>query len=143
MEAGIKMVTVAECLDIAPYEVVGNYGVRDSSWTCDGSWSPPAASTCAQTYIATATDKTCATIAAKFGVTPQALYFSNQFLNCLDVYQWTPVCIPNGQPFSRLAFHPLTLALAPATIPIACAQKYTTSAGNYITGYYCSMLMVI
>jgi hypothetical protein len=94
--AGIRLLTVADCLDIAPYEVVGNYGIRDASWTCDGSWSPPTAPTCAQTYTAVASDKTCAKIAAKFGVTAQAIYLANPFLNCQDVWAWTPVCIPAG-----------------------------------------------
>lgn len=95
--AGIRLVSVAECLDMAPYEIVGNYGVRDSSWTCDGSWSPPAAATCTQTYTASATDKTCAIIATKFGLTGQAIAFANPTLNCGDVWQWTQVCIPSGQ----------------------------------------------
>lgn len=34
---GIKILTVAECLDEVPYEIVtGYYGTRDDSWTCDG-----------------------------------------------------------------------------------------------------------
>ena len=100
--AGIKLVTVAECLDIAPYEVVGNYGVRDASWSCDGSWSPPAP-TCSQTYRATAADNTCSAIAAKFGLTPQAVYFANPFLDCENVWNGTPLCLPAGtSPLTRL-----------------------------------------
>jgi hypothetical protein len=94
--AGIRLVTVSQCLDIAPYDVVGNYGIRDDSWTCDGAWSPSGTSTCAQTYTTTASDTTCAAIAAKFGVTAQAIYFANPFLNCQDVWNFTPVCIPAG-----------------------------------------------
>ncbi|GLB40766.1 putative carbohydrate esterase family 4 protein [Lyophyllum shimeji] len=33
-KAGYKLVTVAECLDMEPYQSVGAPGVRDASWTC-------------------------------------------------------------------------------------------------------------
>lgn len=112
-EANIRLVTVADCLDTLPYETIGNYGVRDSSWTCDGSYTPPT-STCTQTYSATASDKTCAIIAAKFGVTAQALQFANEFLNCGDIWAWTPVCIPS----------------VAATNPITCSRTYNTAAGE-------------
>jgi peptidoglycan/xylan/chitin deacetylase (PgdA/CDA1 family) len=39
--AGVTLLTVAQCLDMYPYEFVGPYGVRDSTWTCDGTWTPP------------------------------------------------------------------------------------------------------
>jgi hypothetical protein len=32
--AGVKLVTVGQCLDAEPYEQVGAYGTRDSTWTC-------------------------------------------------------------------------------------------------------------
>ena len=34
-EAGITLLTVADCLDLEPYEHVGSYGERDDTWTCD------------------------------------------------------------------------------------------------------------
>lgn len=40
-DAGIKLVTVAECLDEDPYEIVtGHFGTRDATWTCDGVFVP-------------------------------------------------------------------------------------------------------
>lgn len=93
--AGIKLVTVAQCLDTAAYETVGNYGVRDSTWNCDASWSP-STPTCQQTYTASATDTTCTIIGAKFGLSGTDISLANPFLNCGSVWQWTPVCIPAG-----------------------------------------------
>jgi hypothetical protein len=40
-KANISMITVAQCIDQDPYEHVGGYGKRDSSWHCGGSWTPP------------------------------------------------------------------------------------------------------
>ena len=38
--ATINLLTVADCLDLPPYEHVGGYGTRDDSWTCSGTWTP-------------------------------------------------------------------------------------------------------
>ena len=35
--AGITLLTVADCLDFQPYEHVGQYGTRDDTWTCNGT----------------------------------------------------------------------------------------------------------
>lgn len=36
---GVTLVTVADCLDITDvYEVVGEPGERDETWTCEGTW---------------------------------------------------------------------------------------------------------
>ncbi|GAA6059944.1 hypothetical protein JCM10212_003084 [Sporobolomyces blumeae] len=37
---GYKLVTVAECLGVSPYQSVGKASKRDSSWTCDGKPGP-------------------------------------------------------------------------------------------------------
>ena len=34
----ITLLTVADCLDLQPYEYVGSYGKRDDTWTCNGRW---------------------------------------------------------------------------------------------------------
>jgi hypothetical protein len=39
--AKINMTTVAQCLDQDPYEYVGGYGTKDSSWNCTAPWTPP------------------------------------------------------------------------------------------------------
>ncbi|KAG8777672.1 Carbohydrate esterase 4 protein [Serendipita sp. 405] len=115
INAGFKLISVAECLDTNAYEAVGSYGVRDSSWTCDGSWTSPATSTtCSQTYAAAADDKTCEKIGARFGVSGLAIYLANPYLNCGDIWAYTPVCIP-------------TVA---ATLPTVCVQKYTAAKGD-------------
>ncbi|CAD6569047.1 MAG: Carbohydrate esterase 4 protein [Cyphobasidiales sp. Tagirdzhanova-0007] len=41
--AGYKLVSVSECLDIPPYQWIGQPQARDSSWTCDGKPLPGAA----------------------------------------------------------------------------------------------------
>ncbi|CAG7850680.1 SubName: Full=Related to deacetylase {ECO:0000313/EMBL:CCA69714.1} [Serendipita indica DSM 11827] len=114
--AGIRLVTVAQCLDINPYETVGSYGVRDSSWTCDGTWTAPATSTnCQQTYTAQAGENTCSKIAAKFsGLSGSDIYFANPSLNCQDIWQWTSICIPP----------------ASGTTTIPCSQTYATQPGE-------------
>ena len=38
--AKITLLTVAECLDTDPYERVGDYGIKDDTWTCGGTWTP-------------------------------------------------------------------------------------------------------
>ncbi|GAA5931042.1 chitin deacetylase [Sporobolomyces koalae] len=37
---GYKLVTVAQCLGVSPYQSVGKASKRDSSWTCDGKPGP-------------------------------------------------------------------------------------------------------
>lgn len=38
LKAGYKLVTVAECLGLAPYQVVGKPSARDATWTCAGAF---------------------------------------------------------------------------------------------------------
>jgi hypothetical protein len=96
IDAGIKLITASQCLDLPAYETVGGYGVRDDTWTCD-SWTPPSSNpTCAQKYTAQDGDKTCSKIASKFGLSGADIYLANPSLNCDDVWAWTPVCIPPG-----------------------------------------------
>ena len=42
--ANITLTTVAGCLDVEPYEFIARAGVSDSTWTCEGTWTPPSAS---------------------------------------------------------------------------------------------------
>ena len=39
-EAGIELLTTADCLGLEPYEYVEEPGERDESWNCDSPWSP-------------------------------------------------------------------------------------------------------
>ena len=133
--AGIKLVTVAQCLDISPYETVGTYGVRDASWTCDGAWTAPSTSTnCQQTYTTQAGENTCTKIAAKFsGLSGADIYFANPSLNCQDIWQWTSVCIPPGRfLICKCVRPPLTppFFLAPGTSTIVCSQTYVAQSGE-------------
>jgi hypothetical protein len=67
--AGIQLQTVAQCLDTDPYEQVGGYGTRDSTWYCGGTWTPPSSGggggggsgTCVTTYTSVSGD-TCTSI---------------------------------------------------------------------------------
>lgn len=41
LKKGFKLVTVAECLsDAQPYQKIGRAGIRDATWTCDGTPAP-------------------------------------------------------------------------------------------------------
>lgn len=53
-----QLLTVADCLDMDAYvTTTGEPGIRDSTWTCTGTWSPPdATTTCPTSATATATD---------------------------------------------------------------------------------------
>lgn len=38
IKKGYKLVTVAECLGLSPYQSVGKPSKRDSTWTCNGTF---------------------------------------------------------------------------------------------------------
>lgn len=40
--AGYQLVTMSDCLNLPAYQSVGPMGVRDSTWTCDGTPAPGA-----------------------------------------------------------------------------------------------------
>jgi hypothetical protein len=96
--AGINLQTVAQCLDSEAYEYVGEYGQRDSTWYCGGTWQPgtppppptsttssaPPSGTCASTYTSVA-DDTCSSIEQHFGLPSGSILASNYFLNCNDI----------------------------------------------------------
>ncbi|PVG02512.1 glycoside hydrolase/deacetylase [Serendipita vermifera] len=115
IDAGIKLVTASQCLDLPAYETVGGYGVRDSTWTCD-SWTAPSTNpTCAQRYTVKDGDKTCSNIGSKFGLSGADIYLANPSLNCDDVWTWTSVCIPP----------------APTSPPkVDCVQTYNAAQGD-------------
>lgn len=39
-QKGWKLVTMADCLGVSPYQSVGSPGKRDASWTCNGTPGP-------------------------------------------------------------------------------------------------------
>ncbi|GAA5876878.1 hypothetical protein JCM1840_002688 [Sporobolomyces johnsonii] len=43
IKKGYKLVTVAECLGVSPYQSIGTPGKRDKTWTCAGTPAPGAA----------------------------------------------------------------------------------------------------
>jgi hypothetical protein len=69
--AGITLLTVAQCLDMEPYDLIGGYGHRDSSWYCGGTWTPPDPS-CVATYDSASGD-TCISIGSKVRKQPYLL----------------------------------------------------------------------
>ena len=152
--AGISLITVAQCLDLEPYEHVGVYGEKDSTWTCDGPWTPPSAPltstpttptptnptpssslptlqpttnpACKGTYT-TPKEATCTDIETMFNLVPGTLEAANSFLNCDDIWAFTPLCIPNNStPTSASPTpSPSPPALRLSTNP-ACKGTYTT-----------------
>lgn len=49
--ADINLLSVAQCVDMEPYEYFGGYQERDASWTCEGSWTPSNFSTLTRTSM--------------------------------------------------------------------------------------------
>jgi LysM repeat protein len=148
-DAGVKLLTVASCLDTEAYEHVGDYGVKDDTWTCEGTWTPPSASTpkpstsppttptptptpnsappttttpaCKETYTSAAGDD-CTKIEAKYNLVSGTLKAANPFVTCTDIWAWTPLCIPNG-PYNTT---PAGSSPPATTSTPACKQKYTS-----------------
>ncbi|KIM31645.1 carbohydrate esterase family 4 protein [Serendipita vermifera MAFF 305830] len=44
VEAGVELLTTADCLGLEPYDYVGDYGERDETWNCDAEWTPSVSS---------------------------------------------------------------------------------------------------
>lgn len=147
-QAGIKLLTVAQCLDAEPYEYISGYGQRDSTWYCGGSWtpgttppptsttssppptsttsSPPPSGTCASTYRSAAGD-TCTSIEQKFGLPAGSILASNSFLNCDDIWVNTPICIPPGGSSSSSS------TSSSSTPAPSCVSTYRSVAGDTCT----------
>lgn len=140
----INLVTIAQCIDVEPYETVtGVYGVKDSSWTCDGPYVPmnpttttttssTAAPTCVSTYSSGAGD-TCASIGAKYGLTAAQILAANTFLDCSNIWQYTPVCIPPGGstgPTSTTSTTHTTSTTSSSTAAPTCVSTYSSGAGD-------------
>jgi LysM repeat protein len=136
--AGITLSTVAQCLDAQPYDYIGSYGTRDSSWTCSGTWNPPTttsttatqtsstsstpAPTCVTTYYSVSGD-TCDSIGAKYGLSGTAISQANTFITCSDIWAGTPVCIPSG------GSTPTSTSSSSTPAP-SCASTYTSVSGD-------------
>lgn len=39
-EAGVELLTTADCLGLPAYDYIRDYGERDESWNCDPTWTP-------------------------------------------------------------------------------------------------------
>ncbi|CAG7849385.1 SubName: Full=Uncharacterized protein {ECO:0000313/EMBL:CCA74763.1} [Serendipita indica DSM 11827] len=81
----------------------------------------PMPSVCSSTYTSAAGD-TCASIGAKFGLSATQIQSANTFLNCDDIWTWTPVCIPAGATTSSS-----TTASTPSS---TCVATYTAVSGD-------------
>lgn len=62
IKAGYKLVTVAECLAVSPYQVIGTPSARDATWTCDAA--PAASGTIPEILVPTAVVPTVLSTAA-------------------------------------------------------------------------------
>jgi len=139
--AGINMVTVAQCVGTDAYDYIGGYGQRDSSWYCGGNWTPspptgPTSTTsngggtggCVTTYTSVATD-TCASIGRKYGLSGDAILAANTFLNCNDIWVGTSICIPRGGSTSTTSSTSTrTSTTTSSTAAPTCVQTYTSVA---------------
>jgi LysM repeat protein len=56
---------------------------------------PPVPPPCLSTYISAAGD-TCDTLDKKYHLVSGAIKQANQFLDCSDIWTYTPICIPDG-----------------------------------------------
>ncbi|KAG9041833.1 Carbohydrate esterase 4 protein [Serendipita sp. 407] len=134
--AGIKLVSVAQCLNADAYEVFGGFGNRDSSWYCGGSWTPSnptptttttsstPAPTCARTYRSVQND-TCAKIENDNGLPAGSILRANPFLNCNDIWVNTPICIPPGGSTSTTTTTRTSTSTSTSTTPApTCASTY-------------------
>ncbi|KAG8855191.1 Carbohydrate esterase 4 protein [Serendipita sp. 411] len=104
---------------------------------CDNIWAwtplciPPggtsstttATQTCVQTYTA-GDNETCVKIANHFGLSEAAIRDANPYVNCNDIWRYTPVCIPPGGTSTT------TSSAATSTSSQTCAQKYTADTGD-------------
>ena len=104
--AGVPLLTVAQCLDIAdPYEHVGSYGEKDATWTCDATTTSSKMLTraaCKEIYNSNPGD-TCSSIEAKYHLGQGAIQGANPSLNCADIKAGTGVCIPADRRVVRQA----------------------------------------
>ncbi|KAG8806711.1 hypothetical protein FRC17_004849, partial [Serendipita sp. 399] len=80
--------------------------------------------TCASTHTA-GKGETCQSIGRDFGLSENAIKNANPFLNCNDIWQWTPICIPPGGSRSTST----TTTSASSAVP-TCASTHTAGKGE-------------
>ncbi|KAG8798516.1 hypothetical protein FRC17_007405, partial [Serendipita sp. 399] len=78
-------------------------------------------SACRETYISIEKD-TCDSIGTHFGVSGDAIYRANTFLNCNDIWPYTPICVPYS-----LATGTTTTRAAPVPTATPACNRYITS----------------
>ena len=129
-EAGVTLLTVAECLDTTPYEIVGEPGVRDDTWTCEGPWKgapvPDPSTTISTTTSATgASDASSAppTAASDSSSAPSTAPSTTGPSDSLSA----PSAVPSTTgPSDSLS--------APSTTPTSiCKETYTSVTGDDCT----------
>ena len=57
-DAGIRLLSMAQCVDMEPYEYVSGYQERNALWTCEGSWTPFNFSTVTRTLTSSTATRT-------------------------------------------------------------------------------------
>ncbi|KAG8799341.1 hypothetical protein FRC17_007153 [Serendipita sp. 399] len=81
-------------------------------------------SACRETYISIEKD-TCDSIGTHFGVSGDAIYRANSFLNCNDIWPYTPICVPYP-----LATGTTTRAAPVPTSTPACSSYIASQPGQ-------------
>jgi len=110
------------------------YGLVDGSilaanpfLTCSDIWVgtpicvPDGPRACSQTYSSKKGDS-CDSIESAFGLQEGSILAANTFLSCGDIWENTPICIPNGgsAPTST------TTASGPTSTPAKCKSTYNS-----------------
>jgi hypothetical protein len=101
------------------------------SLTCSDVWPgtpicvPDGPYACSQTYSSKKGD-TCDSLEQAFNMPSGAILAANTFLTCSDIWEGTPICIPNGSPT------PSSTTTAPGSTPTtkACKSTYYSSSGD-------------
>ncbi|KAK7470213.1 hypothetical protein VKT23_001649 [Stygiomarasmius scandens] len=84
---------VGDVLDIPCSETSMPALTTSTSSTTTSTVAPT--ETCSLTYTSKSGD-TCTTIAAQFGLSADQILKANSFLNCNDIWTYTPICVPPG-----------------------------------------------
>ncbi|THV08142.1 glycoside hydrolase/deacetylase [Dendrothele bispora CBS 962.96] len=107
--------------------------VATSTTTSTGSQTTTTGTCTPQTYTSVSGD-TCASIGQKYGLTADQIFAANNFLNCNDIWAWTPVQIPCPVSTSTSTTAPTTTAATTTTTSTSTgctAKTYSVVAGDF------------
>jgi len=101
-----------------------------SSTRTVGPTSTSSATTCVSTYSAVQGDS-CDSIGRKFGLTATQILNANQFLDCSNIWAYTPVCIPTGAGSTSTTTSTTSSSSSSSSTPApSCVSTYTAVAGD-------------